>query len=602
MSVLPGQTKLNRQAFLKIGGLLSATSLLAACRSPEATPAGSQSPAALKHSTPAVAPTEAAFPSAAPTEAAAPQEEPTPIVQAAAPAALKTIVFQRLAFGPRPGDLEAFDALPGATEAEQFAAYVEQQLSPDSIDDTEFDQRYQAAGFETLEKSAAVLWDEHIVHNPFADDDERHWWWYELPVRELVQATVLRAAYSRKQLVEVLADFWHNHFNVYGWHEAVAPLFVSYDRDVIRANLLGNFRQMLEAMARHPSMLYYLDNYLSTDAGPNENFARELFELHTLGAENYLGVQPPQAVPGFAEENSSGYVDNDVYEAARCFTGWRVDDDVYEYEDEVGMSGEFLYLRGAHDRFNKLVLGRYIPADQPDLKDGLDVLDLLAQHPGTARHICRKLCRRLVSDEPPEDLVQAAAQVFWEQRAAPDQLRQVVQFILFSDAFRLTWGSKFKRPQEAAYSMLRALEVDFTRPSGGFTWLLEMMGQPIFGRRPPDGYPDLETAWANTMSLLYRWNLAVGLVENWLNDDGETPMQVDLFSGLPADERSPAGLVDFWSWRLLGRTLGEAERGVLIEFLAQGAAWDDWLPDDHLYAWLPGLVELILMSADFQLR
>ena len=150
-----------------------------------------------------------------------------------------------------------------------------------------------------------------------------------------MDATFLRGVYSKKQLVEVLADFWHNHFNVYFWQDDGVPLLVSYNRDVLRTHLLGNFRQMLEAVATHPSMLYYLNQNNSSDAGPNENFTRELFELHTLGAENYLGVRDPNTVEKDANGIAIGYVDNDVYEAARALTGWRVDDDIYEYEDGI---------------------------------------------------------------------------------------------------------------------------------------------------------------------------------------------------------------------------------------------------------------------------
>jgi uncharacterized protein (DUF1800 family) len=371
---------------------------------------------------------------------------------------------------------------------------------------------------------------------------------------------------------------------------------------VIRAHRLGNFREMLEAVAAHPSMLYYLDNYTSTDAGPNENFARELFELHTLGAENYLGVRPPQRVRGFESGDPVGYVDNDVYEAARCFTGWRVDDDIYEYEDDVGVSGQFLYYRAWHDRFNKLVMGRYIPYNQPDLADGRQVLDILAEHPGTAQHIARKLCRRFLADDPPESVVTAAAKVFYENVSAPDQIGQVVRTILLSDEFRQSWGRKLKRPFEFAASMLRGLDADLTRLNGGLTWLYGMMGQPLFGRRAPDGYPDRQEAWANSMSLLYRWNMAVGVVENWMNEEDATVIQVDLPAQTPTERRTAAELADYWIERLLGRALTAADRQVVVDFLAQEYAADEPLSDEHLQYWLPGMVELILMSPEFQIK
>jgi uncharacterized protein (DUF1800 family) len=525
--------------------------------------------------------------------------------QAGAPAdaPLSVLALNRMAFGPRPGDLAAFDALPGATPQARLQSYVEQQLNPQTIDDSAFTTRLVSANFVTLNKSLEQLYADHIVNNPFDMNDPQYWEWYVLPVNELVEATFLRAVFSQRQLGEVLADFWHNHFNVYGYNESVAPVFVSYDRDVIRAHQLGNFRAMLEAVASHPSMLYYLDNYTSSDGGPNENYARELLELHTLGAENYLGVLDPHTVPGFSQGEPEGYVDNDVYEAARCFTGWRVDDDIYEYEPGVGKTGAFLYYSSWHDRFNKLFMGRYLPHDQPAMKDGRDVLDILAAHPGAARYVCRKLCRRLVSDTPPETLVQNAAQVFIAQRDAPDQLKQVVRSILLSPEFAASWGQKAKRPFEIAASLLRATGSEFTRLPDGLRWTYWMMGQPLFERQAPDGYPDRQESWANSMVFLYSWNLSLGVVDNWLNDDPPAPQLITaILAQTPANLNTANTLIDYWIGRALGRAMNAADRQRLVDFLRQEYGADETLDPDHKAFWLPRSVELILMSPDFRWR
>lgn len=266
----------------------------------------------------------------------------------------------------------------GATPEARLQAYVDQQLNPQAIVDSDCDARLAAAGFNTLGKTLEQLWADHVVNN----DD---WSYRMLPFTETEKTTFIRAVYSKRQLFEVLADFWHNHFNVYGWHYYVGPVFVHYDRDVIRANMLGNFRAMLEQAARSTAMLFYLDNYINQAGGFNENFARELLELHTLGAENYLGVMDPFQVPVGDDGIAIGYVDNDVYEAARSFTGWRVD--YSTWEPGVGQSGAFLYYPPWHDRANKFFMHQYIPADQADMKDGQDVLDIIAHHPGTARFI-----------------------------------------------------------------------------------------------------------------------------------------------------------------------------------------------------------------------
>lgn len=571
--------KLTRRDFLKLSAALAATSALAACAPEEATP--TVAPFEPTGQNPVIEP-----------------EAQTPLP----PAPMAILALSRLTFGARPGDAEDFNAL-GATDDERLSNFVAQQLNPDSIDDSDFENRYAGAGFETLHKTHEQLYADHIANNPYDSNDDIYWDWYSKPAYELADATLLRAVYSKKQLVELLADFWHNHFNVYFWQDDGVPLLVSYNRDVLRKHMLGNFRQMLEAVAKHPSMLYYLNQNNSNDAGPNENFARELFELHTLGAENYLGVRDPNSVEKDANGIAVGYVDNDVYEAARCLTGWRVDDDLGDWEDGVEKTGNFLYYKPWHDRFNKLILGQYIPADQEDLKDGHDVLDLLASHPGTARFICRKLCRRFISDAPPESIVQAAADTFLQHKDAPDQLRRVMETILLSAEFKAGWGGKVKRPLEAVVSMMRALNSEFIRPPGGINWMLGLMGQALFERRPPDGYPDTREAWMNSMSLLYRWNFAVGLTENWMDED-DTGYKIfsDVFAQTPAEMRTASSLADYWIQRILNRSLPESGRNAVVAVMAQEYAPDETLSEDHARYALPAMIETILMSPEFQWR
>ncbi len=294
-----------------------------------------------------------------------------------------------------------------------------------------------AQGFTTLGKSRAQLWLDHVV-KPGVTWDERM-----QPARETMAATFLRAVYSQRQLVEVLADFWHNHFNVYGWDSWSAGTWVYYDRDALRGNMLGNFRQMLGAVAQSAAMLYYLDNVSNTSAGPNENYARELFELHGLGAENYFGVASTVGADGSYEhpapKDANGkplmYVDEDIYSATQCFTGWRID----------ATTGDFRFDDSVHAKYSKIVLAQNIPSGSGQ-QDGETVLDLIANHVGTARYISRKLCRRLIGDDPPESVVQAAADVFHAQRAAPDQLRQVVRTISALARIQHDVGSEDQAP------------------------------------------------------------------------------------------------------------------------------------------------------------
>lgn len=523
-------------------------------------------------------------------------QERTDRSTSAAPASLAVIALNRMGFGPRPGDIAAFNAL-GANDDARLAAYVEQQLDPAAITDTELDTRLAEAAFTTLDKTLEELWMDHVVNAP--DYTTR-----TMPIRDTERATFIKAMYSKKQLFEVLADFWHNHFSTYGWHYNVAPVFVHYDRDIIRGNLLGNFRTMLEAVGKSPAMLYYLDNFTNSREGPNENYARELFELHTLGAENYLGVMRQADVPVDGQGFPLGYVDDDVYEATRCFTGWTVAD---SDSGPGGNTGLFLYRDDWHDRFQKNVLKHYFPPDQAQQQDGQDVYDLLASHPGTARYICRKLCRRLINDTPSNAIVQSAADLFIAQKDAPDQLKQVVRHILLSNEFKSTWGGKIKRPFEVIASSLRATNADFTikhndGDSDSFLYYYSLIGQQLFNWRAPNGYPDYQEDWQGTTSLVMRWRMINWLVE--VTDDASV-YRLNVLAQTPANVRSPNALTDFWLDRILGRAIDSADRTEIVEFIAQGRNPDYDMPldtDTTIQDRLRAMVALIMMSPEFQWR
>ncbi len=497
------------------------------------------------------------------------------------------VALNRMGFGPRPGDLGALLAL-GATSDERLKTYIEQQLNPAAIDDGECDARLAALNLSTLAKPPVQLWQDHVT-KPNIGWNER-----SLPAYETRTAAFIRAVYSKRQLAEVLADFWHNHFNVYAFDNWSAPTWVQYDRDVIRANMLGNFRTMLEAVANSPAMLYYLDNISNTSGGPNENFARELFELHTLGAMNYLGaIGKPGSAPKDDQGRPIGYLDTDVYGATRSFTGWRVNPD----------TGQFFFDDKVHDKYSKTVLG-VVMDDFLGVDDGRTVLDLLADHPGTARHIATKLCRRLISDDPPQNVVDAAAAVFYAQRGAPDQLKQVVRTILLAPEFRSTWGQKIKRPFEYAASLLRAAQADFV-PDAAFDWVYGRCGQPLFQWQPPNGYPDRKEDWSSTMPLLQRWRLCNWLIDGWRYggvDANKDDLRINLNAQMPAQYTTADSIVDFWALRILGHALPPEERGPIVDFMAYGRSPTSGLPAQDIADRLRFMVGLILMAPSFQWR
>jgi uncharacterized protein (DUF1800 family) len=417
---------------------------------------------------------------------------------------LSIIALTRCGFGSTPEEIAEFENM-GVTDEERLSNWLDKQLNPDSIADADCDARIQAAGFTTPGKSLRQAWTEH---GRSGDSSTRR-----RPVEELERLNFLRAAHSKKQLFEVLVDFWHNHFNIYGWATYIEAVFMNWDEQVIRKHALGNFREFLEDMTKHTAMLYYLDNYTNTSAGFNENFAREFFELHSMGAENYYGVIPRDEVPTYSDGTPRGYVDADVYDAAECFTGWTVND-----SGDFGNYGDFMYRNDRHSQGEKRILQTVIPAFGGE-SDGYKVMDLVANHPGTARYVCRKLCRRLIMDNPPESLVSQIADVFMAKKDEPDQLKQVVRAVIMSDEFRNTFGEKVKRPYEIAVSAFRATNAQwpFSMEISDTTRMLDYLqsaGQGLFRHPTPDGFSDNKENWLSTNPIMSIWRFMINAVED----------------------------------------------------------------------------------------
>ncbi len=506
-----------------------------------------------------------------------PEAEPDP-----PPFAIR--ILSKAAYGPTAQDLADFQAL-GSTNSQRLANWVTQQLNPNSIPDPVVSSKLATGGFTTLNKSLTQLFADHHVADP-------PWEVRIRPVYETSLATWIRAVHSRRQLFEVMVEFWHNHFNVYGWEFITGPVWVHYDRDVIRAHALGNFRELLEAVVRSPAMLIYLNQYesfASNGAGyGNENFARELLELHTLGAEVSYGAIPRNQVPGWP--NPQGYCEADVKDAARALTGWTFDISWVSWRWGGGNTGQFLTVdwnrwgQRIHSIESKMVLGVSMPPNRTALQDGQHLLDILAQHPATGRFIAKKLCRRLIGDFPPQSLVDSAAQLFTSLWQAPNQIAQVVQHILLSNDFSSTWGQKVKRPFEIAVSALRAGNGNFPftmlpadeSTVNAFHWYYEASGHPLFAWAPPNGFPDMRGAWISSNPRVALWRTLHWLVD--ANSNGQDRFFDIVQATLASPARSANEIVDFWIDRIFHRPLPTEDRHELVLFMAQGVNPDLDLP------------------------
>lgn len=489
-------------------------------------------------------------------------------------------IANRLMYGPRPGDLAT---LAGRS----YEDWLEEQLNPAAIDDSDCEARIAALNLGTLEETPAQLYDRRNAPWPIPIQ----------PRYDVETATWTRQLHSQRQLYEKMVQFWMEHFSIFGSQYIVRSLFPMWDADV-RTHAMGNFRALLGATARNPCMLYYLDNYANTNAGPNENYARELFELHTLGAMHYRPDIVDQVTCN-SENDADGdglrdyYIDNDVYEAARCFTGWTF------YSDENDPNrGQFRYDGARHDRFNKFVLCQYFPNDAAAMQDGEDTLDLLARHPATARHIAWKLCRRFVSEDPPADLVESTAQVFeanWEQ---PDQIAITLRHLLTSDSFHGAAGQKFKRPQEWAVSAMRALGLPYINTDNfNLAWIYSGLGHVPFEWRSPEGPPEEQAYWASSNGLLRRWNFIFTTASWWWHEAGFTYQHEGI---MPPELRTPEEIVSFWIDHLHGRPVSGATREGLLRFLAEGRNHDLPLPQSQIDGKIRFLAGLITMTPEFQ--
>src|SRR3989475_2166783 len=479
--------------------------------------------------------------------------------------------LNRLAYGPRPGDVPR-------VAAEGVMRWIDRQLSPDGIDEDRLAQRerrfdilrYDRGDFAALctagqREGGGGKWGggqtgdgsdsvgaQHAAPLPKQADPM-------IPKSnrlgsEFADLAVVRAALSERQLYEVMVDFWTNHFNVYFAKGADRFLTPDYIEHTIRPRAMGKFQDLLIATARSPAMLFYLDNWESVAPGTsppfplsarrrggqgvqpvpkgiNENYARELLELHTLGVDG-------------------GYTQHDVIDVARIFTGWSI--------ERPQQGGDFECHDWAHDRGEKLVLGVRFEGGH-DMDEGIRLLKLLANHPATMHHVSRKLCQRFVNDDPPDGCVDDAVAAW--QRTHGD-IREVLRAIFQGPDF---WAAtnvrtKVKTPLEFVVSAMRAVAAE-PDTSPRLAQVVARLGEPLYLHVAPDGYPEREDAWVNSGALLDRMNAAMALAAGKVQG-----VTVALDSiGSAADTETLIGAIDD---RILGGTMSQNTKQVLTRQLS----------------------------------
>jgi uncharacterized protein (DUF1800 family) len=483
---------------------------------------------------------------APPRPALATQWEAATSPAAVPPPAPEVHVLNRLTFGILPEDLAHVQKVG-------VRGFIREQLEPEDIDDSEVDR--SLAAFPSLTLAPPQI--GAVAHDQTA----------RRPVAlELKQATIFRAVASNRQLFEMMVDFWSNHFNIYHFDSLCAALKTADDRDVVRPHALGRFGDLLAASAASPAMLIMLNNAQNKKGGPNENYAREVMELHTLGV-------------------NAGYTQTDVQEIARCFTGWT-----------LTTGGGFQFVARNHDTGAKTVLGHSIPAGG-GVNDGQQVLAILASHPAAATFIATKLCRRFIADQPPATAVAAAAATF---TATGGDLREVMRTILLSPEFTTSADGKSKRPFEFVPSAVRAVGATVTTAGTKSLYTyLHLLAQSPFDWQAPNGYPDAAGAWINTNGLLNRWNFAVALVNNAI--PGVHVDLTALVAGAPAAV-TPLQLVNRLSDRILHRPLTAADRGQLVAYAATGVPAGRPIPSASFLTRAADVAALLLDSPYFQWR
>lgn len=510
------------------------------------------------------------------------------------------IALNRTTFGARDIDVSA-------VQRDGWEAWVDQQLNPPSGDDPQLAQfidsqrlhyNYPAMTFGSkswpaleedrplnyLKASIEKLY--QLAKGPAGDYTFGEQVW---PFVELCSGIFIRNTHSKFQLREFMTDFWLNHFSM-SWQKNsyVANSLVSFDRDVVRPNVFGNFRTLLEAVANSPAMLVYLDNVDSTKALPNENYARELMELHTMGERAYLGKAPVGPA-----SSSKGFTDFDMLQAARALSGWTLERTQIPFVPE---SGRFRYYDGQHNTSAGMCLG-YDLSTLQDEAQGRKVLDLVAYHPATPGFICAKICRRFFGDNPPQEIIERAKIAWIHNRRNADQIAQVIRAILV-DGPENGQGpvEKIRRPYERLVALWRTTDTVVNASVYWNTILRDLSDSPFIWPTP-NGRPDANSFWLNTFVNVTTWDYLKDIFY-------QSSLTTTLRNQTPNEALSSiTATVDYWVGRMIGYALSPAAMKALYDYAGWGASrtssGEAWNPTEEI---LRNIVVAIAMAPEFGVR
>lgn len=501
----------------------------------------------------------------------------------AAEPTFERIALNRVTFGARDVD-EAYVQSIG------WDAYVEEQLNPPDGDDdalaahladqtmpiTYRGQENESGGWPDVDEDRPLNYlnaDTTTLLNLAINAGKTVSFAEQARVQqELTAASWIRAVHAEYQIREFMVDFWHNHFNIGKQDNAFATVTLPvYDRDHIRPYVLGNFREMLEANATSTSMLLYLDNAVSVAEQPNENYGRELLELHTMGEDAYLGFIDPAAKEGGLGENvgikADGFSDIDVFEASAALSGWTIEfgQPIAPGGKRAPITGNFLYSPVQHSQDTGVFMGVHLGGFNEPMEQGRKVLDIAAGHPATADFICGKLVRRIFGDAPPAAVQTRAVEAWTLNQNEPDQIKKVMEAILLDGPeIGEAPQAKMRRPFEKLMALYRTTDT-VVNAHPWMNFLLEPLHDGLFTWPAPNGRPDVNGYWFSSTANLTTWNLSLWLFylqEFATSFTDQTPLDI---------QDSPTQMVEYWLQRMIGFEPSAAVMNTLIDDSASNA-------------------------------